>query len=325
MSLRIDVVIPTRDREQLLPRVVAPLLEDPAVHRIVLVDDADRRGGGALDPAIAAMSDRIEVIATGGVGPALARQAGAEHAQAELLLFLDDDVVPVSDLATRHVAHHALASMLVVCGYTPVVPRPGGRLSGEAEVYGRTYEDRCARYEADANGILTHLWGGNFSLRREDALRVGLASDRFTELCHEDRDFGLRCLEAGMTGVFDRTIRAGHEYERGWPQAGLDSYRRGYSVVLLHDLHRAVIGPFDERQFERNLPRPVALLVHGAARYRAGRVVSAGLHALRWLSARLRLRPLELGSVRLLRRIKAARGARAALASGAARPWAADG
>lgn len=318
-------MIPTRDREQLLPRVIEPLLEDPTVDRIVVVDDTDRPDGSPLLGAIAALSERIEVIATGGVGPAKARQAGAECARAELLLFLDDDVVPDRGLATLHVGRHTQARGLVVCGYTPIVARPGMRLSGEAEVYASTYEDRCAQYDADSSGILTHLWGGNFSLRREDALRVGLASERFTELSHEDRDFGLRCLEAGMTAIFDRTIRAGHEYVREWPQAGLDSYRRGYSVVLLHDIHRSLIGPFDERQFERNLPRPVALLVHTAARYRAGRVVSWGLHLLRWLGARLRLRPLELGAVRLLRRIKAARGARAALASCAARVSVADG
>ena len=325
MTLRIDVVIPTRNREHLLPRVVGPLLEDPVVNRVILVDDAERPAAAGSSLPIAAQSDRIELVATGGVGPAEARQAGAQHAQAEVLLFLDDDVVPDPGIAARHLAHHARATGLVVCGYTPVVPRPAARLSGEAEVYGRTYEDRCVQYDADGQVVLTHLWGGNFSLRREDALRVGLASDRFTQVCHEDRDFGLRCLEAGLTAVFDRTIRAGHEYERAWPQVGEESYRRGYSVVLLHELHSDVIGPFDVRQFERGLPRPIAALVHAGAGYRSGRAIRGALHVLRWLGSHLRVRQLELGSVRLLRRIEAGRGANDALASVGARTPVLDG
>ena len=313
MTLRIDVVIPTRDREHLLRRVITPLLDEAVVNRVIVVDDAAH--ASLRGSAIAEGSERVEVIATGGVGPAKARQAGAEHAQAELLLFLDDDVVPDTGLAARHARHHERSTLLLACGYTPVVPSPGRRLSGEAEVYGRIYEDRCAEYDVDPQIVLTHLWGGNFSLRREDALRVGLVSERFTQTYHEDRDFGLRCLEAGLTPVFDRALRAGHEYERGWPQTAQESYRRGYSVVLLHELHSDVIGPFDEHQFERNLPAPLAALVHESARsgVGVGAVASAGLHVLRWLGARLRLRPLELGAVRLLRRIEAARGALDAL------------
>jgi glycosyltransferase involved in cell wall biosynthesis len=325
MTLRIDVVIPTRDREHLLARVVGPLLDDPEVNRVVLVDDAARPSGAELPDWIAARADRIELVVSGGVGPAKARQAGAERAQAEVLLFLDDDVVPDAGIAARHLRHHEAVERLVVCGYTPVVPRPGARLSGEAEVYGRTYEDRCAQYDADPHVVLTHLWGGNFSLRRDDALRVGLASEHYGQPCHEDRDFGLRCLEAGMSAVFDRGIRARHEYERAWPRVGEESCRRGYGVVLLHELHGAVIGPFDERQFERGLPRPVAAIVHAATVYRAGRLISATLHVLRWLGARLRLRQVELGAIRLLRRIEAGRGVRAALDGVRARTPLVDG
>jgi glycosyltransferase involved in cell wall biosynthesis len=321
MERWIDVVIPTRNREHLLPRVVAPLLEDPQVRRVIVVDDATQPtvDAAALGPGA------VEVVATGGVGPAKAREAGAERAQAEVLLFLDDDVLPQPGLASGHAHHHERSERLLVCGYTPVVPRPGTRLSGEAEVYGRIYEDRCARYEADGNGVLTHLWGGNFSLRREDALRVGLASDRFRELYHEDRDFGLRCLEAGLSAVFDRELRAGHQYERGWRAVGRESYRRGYGVVLVHQLHGDVIGPFDEHQFERELPRPLAVFVRGAACGRWGPLATGGLHALRRLAGRLRLRQVELDAVRMLRRIEAARGALHALDALDGRARRADG
>jgi glycosyltransferase involved in cell wall biosynthesis len=315
MTLQIDVVIPTRNREHLLPRVVAPLLQDPVVSRVIIVDDAVER---TEDMAISALSEKVEVISTGGVGPAKARQVGAESARAEVLLFLDDDVVPSSDVASRHARHHERSSELVVCGYTPVVPRPGSRLSPEAAVYGRTYEERCRQYDLDAGVVLTHLWGGNFSLRREDALSVGLASASFTQTWHEDRDFGLRCLTAGLSAVFDREIEAGHEYEREWAVVAEESYRRGYSLVLLHGLHSSIIGPFDERQFERGLPRPLGALVHLSMRPRGNRVALRVTHTLRWMTARLRLWRAQIFSVLMLRRIQGACGARDALESSAA-------
>lgn len=313
MTLRIDVVIPTRDRDDLLPGLVARLLEDPTVDRIVIVDDATHPALAAETSRIAALSNRIEVIRTGGAGPAKAREAGARATQSEVLLFLDDDVLPDPGLATLHVKHHGQASNLLVCGYTPVVPRPGCHMSAEAAVYARTYEARCQQYRLDAGVVLTHLWGGNFSLRRADALRVGLASRSFERVFHEDRDFGLRCREAGIRAVFDPKIHAGHLYERDWAAVAEESFCRGYSLVCLHEAHSSTLGPFDGRQFEEGLPAPLRMLVRRYATSANGRTAMETVHTLRRLGARLRLWPLQVLAVRLLRRMQADRGAQEAL------------
>jgi len=311
MTLRIDVVIPTRDREHLLPGLAASLLKDSAVDRIVIVDDAVHTVPAGDESGIANLSSRIEVICTGGVGPANAREAGARAARADVILFLDDDVLPNPGLATLHAQYHRQSSGLLVCGYTPVTPRPGDRLSAEAAVYARTYEARCKEYEADVRVVLTHLWAGNFSLRRADALRVGLASDSFARACHEDRDFGLRCRESGLRAVFDPKIYAAHRYERTWTVVGEEAFYRGYSLVCLHQAHSS-LGPFDDRQFEEGLPHPLRLLVRSTAGLR-GRMAMGIVLALRRLGARLHLWPLQLVAVRMLRRMQAARGAQEAL------------
>ena len=310
MAVRIDVVIPTNNRDHRLPRVVTPLLEDPAVSRIIIVNDAAQSAPESRKPDVAALSDRIEVISSRGVGPAKARQRGAERASAEVLLFLDDDVVPAPGLASRHARHHEEREGLLISGYTPVVARPGRRVSPEAAVYGVTYEKRCFEYETNQVGVLTNLWGGNFSLRRKDAEAVGLASADFTEAWHEDRDFGLRCMEAGLSAVFDRNIRADHEYERVWGAVAAESYRRGYSLVVLHRLHRSIIGPLEERHFERGRPYLVRLLVRLSAFPTLRRLAVRGLYLLRWAGGRLRLWRLQLATIRMLRLMQSAAGAR---------------
>src|ERR1044072_3621070 len=97
MTLRADAVVPTNKRDRLLPGVVQPLLDSPVIDRGIIVDDdpdGDLGPHREDDDGIANMSDRIDVVASGGVGPALARQVGAEAASADLILFLDDGVRP---------------------------------------------------------------------------------------------------------------------------------------------------------------------------------------------------------------------------------------
>lgn len=313
MIPRVDVVIPTRGRDHLLPALVVPLLEDPIVNRIIVVDDAHHTGTVSDESALSALSPRVEVICTGGAGPAKAREAGAQASETEVLLFLDDDVMPEPGIAALHSRHHGQSSELLVCGYTPVIPRPGCRLSPEATVYSQTYEMRRRQYETDGDVVLTHLWGGNFSLRRDDALRVGLASESFSRPFHEDRDFGLRCREAGLTAVFDPAIQAGHLYERQWSVVAKESFSRGDSLVLLHQVHSSVLGPFDPHQFEQGMPRPLRMLVRAANGPLTGRIATGVVTALGRLGTATHLRFLQINAVRLLRRTQAARGAHSAL------------
>ena len=294
--------------------MLTPLLEDPAVDRVIVIDDANE-GGAPLRLSVADLPDRVEVYATGGVGPAGARQAGAERTSADLLLFVDDDVVPDPGLASRHAAHHEQRSKLLVCGYTPVVPTNGGELSAEAHVYGASYEKRCRQYELDRDDVLTHLWGGNFSLRREDAIAVGLSSPEFRESWHEDRDFGLRCREAGLEAVFDRGIRAGHQYERSWIEVRREAYYRGYSLAVLHEVHKDVIGPFDPRYFERGRAWPLRWIVRALSRNGGSTFAARVLYLMRQLGDRLNLPVLQRLAVRTLRLLQSAVGARDAMAS----------
>jgi GT2 family glycosyltransferase len=293
---------------------LTPLLEDEAVDRLIVIDDADGEDRPSLRLA-AQLPDRVEVYATGGVGPAQARQAGAERATSPILLFVDDDVVPDPGLASKHAAHHERRPQLLVCGYTPVVPTNGEELSPEACVYGVSYEKRCRQYELDQRDVLTHLWGGNFSLPREDAIAVGLSSPDFLESWHEDRDFGLRCREAGLEAIFDREIRAGHQYERAWDDVRREAYYRGYSLAVLHDVHKEVIGPFDGRYFERDRAFPLRWGVRALSRNGGSNLAAWALHAVRQLGARLNLQGIQLLSVRGVRLLQSAAGARDAVES----------
>ena len=253
-------MIPLRRGAHVSAEVRAGLAADAAVAEVLAVEDA---GGGANE----------------------ARQRGCEQAAGEVVLLLDADVVPGSGLAAGHAAHHAAREGLVVAGPMPVVaPR-----SAPARLYAGAYDGWLADVERDPAVLLRRLWGGNVSLRRADALRVGLDEPAMRGLRHEDRELGLRLAAAGLTGVLDPQLTAEHRYERDLQSFCADCRAEGEGLVALHRLH----------------PELGAVQLHGAFRAIARPGTSMALIAI------LRLHgPLAAG--RLLRRLEIARGVVAA-------------
>jgi glycosyltransferase involved in cell wall biosynthesis len=87
----VSVIIPTRDRPELLNAAVQSVLRQTrAVEQIIVVDDASESRGAFA--TLAALSPTIEIV-TRSVrgGPAAARNTGIDRARGEFLLFLDDD------------------------------------------------------------------------------------------------------------------------------------------------------------------------------------------------------------------------------------------
>ncbi|HEY6759202.1 MAG TPA: glycosyltransferase [Baekduia sp.] len=230
----VSVVVPTTGDAPWLAPIVAAALADGALEVVVVDDRAD-----AARPALRLPDDgRVRVLSGPRAGPGPARQAGVEAARGDVVLLLDHDVVPEPGLVRGHGARHAAASALVVVGAMPVVVRPGEpRPRYPRALYAADYARRAARWSADPDDVLEHLWTGNVSLRRADALHVGLASADYRGYRHEDRDFGLRCRAAGLRGVYAPELRAVHQYERPAERFFADARAQGAEQAQLARLH----------------------------------------------------------------------------------------
>ena len=142
-------------------------------------------------------------------GQAKARNTGVELAQAPVVVFFDDDVVPEPDALEVHVRRHAHGESIAVLGDCRIVREQHDSLyhlgvwSWWEDMYhqralpGRQpgYRDFCA---------------GNVSLRREDFLRVGGFDPEFRGYGGEDFELGYRLLRAGVQFVADRAAQARH-------------------------------------------------------------------------------------------------------------------
>jgi Glycosyl transferase family 2 len=308
ISRSVTVVIPSLGRGQWLPEALSRFARDDAVRELIVVDD--RRAPRAPDALYDGLTCRV--VHTGGLGPNAARQAGTEAAVGEVVLLVDDDVVPGEGLASGHAARHDAPGRVVV-GYMPIAPDdPPGSAALPRRLYRGDYEKRAIGYERDPPSILRHLWGGNISLRRDDALRVGIANLAFKGYRHEDREFGIRCLKAGMVGVFDRRLRARHEYARVIAAFRQDARLQGAGAVLLHHLYPDVLGPWSPGSIQRGLPSSFATLIKLCATPDSKVPMSLWLSCAGILATSAQLGHGGETLLRLARRIDQAIGAREA-------------
>jgi GT2 family glycosyltransferase len=254
------------------------VLADEATLEVVVVDDGSSDGTLEWLRQRSAGDSRLRLIEHHAMGPAHARGAGVKAARGESVLVLDDDVVPVAGLVSGHAAARAGRDDIVIVGYTPSVLQPERHSGDTAEVaYSRDYENHCARWEA-GEPVLPKLWAGNLSMSRDHAVSVGFVSQDYEErhAVHEDRDFGLRCATAGLTGEFHRELRGDHHYRRTVTRAALDATRRSGGLIRLHEAHPELLGPFDESVYGGGVPGPAAKVLQVARREPfGGRLIAA--------------------------------------------------
>ena len=313
--MNLSVVVPTHHRRALLPTILDPLLADGRVGEVIVVVD----GGG--DGSIEWLRERadsaptlVPLLRRSPGGAQVARADGFARSVGDVVLFLDDDVLASPGLAAAHLAHHTGREGLVVVGYMPV-RLPSTRHAGEfpTYLYATEYESQCERYDSDPSGILGDLWWGNVSMRREDVARVGMTDPTLGAIYHEDKDFGIRCLKAGLRGEFDRSLAATHLHERDLDGFIRDARAQGIGRLLLQQRHPEITGDPDVTEFESGLWQPTALLVRAAGHPRVGEILLRGLRSLVVLLGRLRCLRLELLTGRLLRRVAQRRGAESVL------------
>lgn len=249
-ALRVSAVVATFGRPDLLRSFLRKLLADPGLDEVVAVLDGTEDASLDVAAELASRDARLKPLWVSHRGQFGALDAGIRAASGEVVWLLDDDVVPTPGLADGHRAAHRGTTGLVALGYMPVGNRPPPTTADVATVlYAWEYEARCRHYEEDPDTVLHHLWGGNLSMRRSDYLALPptrlvapphLDSAR---LYHQDRELGLRCLEAGMRGTFDRRLLAVHEHQRTPGGFLRDAFGRGVCEVVIGRLHPRHAAP----------------------------------------------------------------------------------
>lgn len=305
---------------------LAALLAEPETSELIVVVDGHDPQSTSVVSDLASSDPRVRLVALSGPsGSDAGRQAGAELARGEAILFVDDDVVVAPGCVAGHAAWHRGHARRVVLGYMPVLLGEQRRLEDLPGVlYDEGYQLICRSFDQSSTNILLNFWAGDFSIARADALQVGLFDRSFTAEFHGDRDFGLRCQAAGLEPVFDRSLLARHHYQRSWANFRLDSRRQGLGRVLVHARHEVVIGPL---RLDEPHGRLAGWISRAARRRRLRPLVEGALTATAWLACEVRRPDIGLRAAWLIRLVGFEQGViegrRKSIESAAERPAAA--
>ena len=137
----------------------------------------------------------LRILEGSHAGIAAVRNVGLSAARNDVILFLDDDIVPDRDCVTAHASAHESRRNHVALGYCPPVVDDGGWW---AFVLRSWWEDHFRRKrEPQHTWTYMDLTTGNSSLPRSLLLDFGGFDEDFTKR-HEDWELGVRMLERGI-------------------------------------------------------------------------------------------------------------------------------
>lgn len=212
-ALRVSIVVPTFNRARLLPKTIPALANQqtrPGVsYEVIFVSNGSTDASDAiLKEAVARYPDRLRyhwIAPTG--GPSAPRNRGIREATGDVIVILDDDVLPDPDLVLRYAEFH-LAH-----------PEPNHAAVGEAYVPPHLLDDPMSLFHVFPYDKVRHLerlpylyfWTCNVSVKRSFMLESGMFDERF--LYNEDVICGHRLDRAGMHLHFLPAARGEHLHQ----------------------------------------------------------------------------------------------------------------
>ncbi len=240
----VSVVIPTFERMDVLPEVLAALgaQRDPPPFELVVVDDGSSDGTAELLAGYHGPL-ALTVLRQPNRGPAAARNAGVAAAGGDLVAFLGDDTVPEPGWLAGHAAAHrqrAPRAPLAVLGYTDWHPRmrrtPFLRYVNEHGLqFGYALIDEPERVP------FNFFYTSNVSLPR--ALLLAEPFDLgFPHAAWEDVELAYRLQRRGMTMVYEPRARAAHLHPTDFARFCRRQQKAGESAVVFYRLHPELGG-----------------------------------------------------------------------------------
>jgi GT2 family glycosyltransferase len=274
--LDVSIVIPTFNRRQQVVKLLDALdCQTYARDRfeVLVIDDGSDDGTPdvlrSLKPTYT-----LRVLQQAHQGPAEARNLGVQQAAAALVLFLDDDVVPVAHLVAVHVAtHRARGRETVVIG--PMSPPP----DWERSPWVRWEEEKLqSQYEAmlagQWNATERQFYTANCSLPRELFLAAGGFDSGFKRA--EDVELGYRLRDRGARFVFKPEADVLHYASRTFSAWRRTPYQYGrYDVIMSRDKgHEALSRALNEFGGRHALNRALSRALTGRRRLLSGTVAA---------------------------------------------------
>jgi GT2 family glycosyltransferase len=235
----VTVVIPTRDRWDVLARTVAALREQElgdVEAEVVVVDNGSRTPAPELEGA--------RVVVEPVPGAAAARNRGVAEAGGEFVLFIGDDCVPADRGLVRGHAELQRRAPGAITGrieWDPAVERTP--VMDWLERSGHMVDmERLRREQPGPETFYT----GNVSVPRRALLEVAGFDQRFSGYGFEDLELALRLADRGVRFAHapELGVLHSHHYTLERSLARMEAVGRGGRLLhTIHDHRRPLPGP----------------------------------------------------------------------------------
>lgn len=204
----VAVVIPTRDRWQILARTLEALAKQTidGFETIVVVDGEDQ------DPP---QLGNVLVLEKPQAGAGAARNLGAKSTTRPIVLFLDDDMIPVPHLLAKHLELHNRKPELevAVLGHVQLHPSVSGNLINRWLDWSGTQFDYGNITTEEAG--FGRFYSCNVSIKRDFFLSAGGFDEDFVAY-YEDTDCGWRLHQKGLRLLYQPAAVAEHLQTMTW-------------------------------------------------------------------------------------------------------------
>lgn len=216
--MQLSIILPTYNRLARLQRVLSGLERQTyplAEAEVIVISDGSSDGTNEwLAAAGPHTCLRLVPILQANQGVAAARNAGLARATGDLVLFIDDDVVPAPQLIAEHLAPHAAhGDGVVVLG--PMLTPPDFHMQAwvrwEQEMLAKQYADMVAGHWAPT---ARQFYTGNTSLARRYLVEAGGFDPGFRRA--EDVELAYRLAQRGLRFVFNPNAVGYHYAERSF-------------------------------------------------------------------------------------------------------------
>ena len=237
MHPEISIVIPTYNGSSRILQCLDAVSgqETSRSFEVIVVDD------GSTDSTADLVSDRpdLRLIRQENAGPAAARNKGVQEAFGDIVLFTDDDCVPVPDWLERMVAPFSDTEVAGVKG--AYLTKQMGMIARFVQI---EYEEKYEQLSRQEQTNLVDTYSAAF--RRRTFMDVGGYDESFPTASVEDRDFSYKLSALGHKQVFAPEARVFHTHvDTLWGYLR-KKYKNGYwGIITILKYPATLVGPGD--------------------------------------------------------------------------------
>jgi len=202
--VRLSVVIPTRNRRELLGRVLRGLLEEqtapPRDYEVVVVDDGSSDDTAQVVASSATRAAPLRYCHQESKGPAAARNLGLREAKGQIIVFTGDDCLPDPHLIEEHLRLHRREGDVGVLGH--VAWHPDLPLTPLMTFLEEGVQFGFGLIKDPENVAHWSFYTANCSVQRHWIEEAGGFDEEFEYAAYEDIELAYRMQQQGLRIVY---------------------------------------------------------------------------------------------------------------------------